>query len=91
MFNTSFLNKTQLKIKNIFFYYFTGSDPVQCIFSFELDPVQPAREQWRHAPLFTEQCSHDPREQWSMATLFSDFSACKKQQNTASGKLAAQP
>jgi hypothetical protein len=74
MFNTSFSNKTQLKIKNIFIlFYFTGSDPVQCIFSFGPDPVQPAREQW------------------SMPPLFSDFSARKKQQNTACGKPAAQP
>ena len=49
MFNTSFSNKTQLKIKNNFFY-FTGSDPVQCIFSFWPDPVWP--EQWSMTTLF---------------------------------------
>ena len=36
MFNTSFSNKTQLK-KKIFLFYFFGSNPVQCIFSFEPD------------------------------------------------------
>jgi hypothetical protein len=49
MFNTSFSNKTQLKIK-IYFFYSAGSDPVQCIFSFEPDPVQ--QEQWRMSTLF---------------------------------------
>jgi hypothetical protein len=42
MLNTSFLNKPQLKNKKIIFiFYFTGSDLIQCILSFEPEPVQP--------------------------------------------------
>jgi hypothetical protein len=80
MFNTSFSKKNTIKNKKIFFY-FAGSDPVQCIFGFEPDTVRP--EQWRMSPLFTWIVEHG-------STVYG-FSPHKKQQRAASCKLVAQP
>jgi hypothetical protein len=71
MLNTSFSNKTQLK--NIFFY-FTGSDPVQCIF-----------ELWTGAGS-AETYLHCSREQWSMFSVLPH----RKQVMAASFFLAFQ-
>ena len=63
MFNTSFSNKTQLKIKIFYLFILLGRTRFNTFLALD----------WTWSDQNNGECLHRSREHWSMATLFSDW------------------